>query len=118
MDCAGLDLILKKVPGARKEDLEDCINKFNDKNRYEREDFHTKAVYMYIVYSIIIYIGYMCSLKCGCETVKLSIAVALVLAFSLIWGSQVKYFVSMLHTTKLVSMILYFRTEENYRQLG
>ena len=44
---------------------------------------------IHLVYSLIIYIGYVCSLKCGCETVKLSIAVALVLAFSLIWGRQV-----------------------------
>ena len=35
---------MKKVSGASKEDLEDCIKKFNDKNRYVREDIPAKAV--------------------------------------------------------------------------
>ena len=36
--CAGLDLILKKIPGASKEDLKDCIKKFNDQNKYTLAD--------------------------------------------------------------------------------
>ena len=44
--CTGLDLILKKIPGASKEDLKDCIKKFNDKTRYEKkQNFPIKSEY-------------------------------------------------------------------------
>ena len=77
---------MKKVSGASKEDLEDCIKKFNDKTRHERERYSSQSS------NISINIDFMFSLKCvrnGCETTKLSIALALVLAFSIVWGGQV-----------------------------
>ena len=74
---------MKKVSGASKEDLEDCIKKFNDQNKY------TQADLFYIQGVIMIHMNLVFSLKCGCAATKLSIAMALVLALSIIWGGQV-----------------------------
>ena len=43
---------MKKVSGASNEDLEDCIKKFNDKTRHEREDIPAKAV-LYLLILIL-----------------------------------------------------------------
>ena len=66
--------------------MEDCIKKFNDQNKY------TLADLFYIQGVIMIHMNlffHLFSLKCGCEATKLSIAMALLVALSIILGGQV-----------------------------
>ena len=44
---------MKKVSGASKEDLEDCIKKFNDKTRHERERYSSQSSNIYLLILIL-----------------------------------------------------------------